>query len=97
VEVRPGQRESRARPYSSSPSWRAAKRPRKPGRQSCLLFRSIRNLPNPCTPDSCTAPLGLYIVDRLIDRWSVDRSHSTRVWLEFDRSLKREPDGSEVA
>jgi hypothetical protein len=35
---------------------------------------------------------GLYPVDRLTDSWGVDGSHSTRVWLEFDRSLEREAD-----
>jgi anti-sigma regulatory factor (Ser/Thr protein kinase) len=28
---------------------------------------------------------GLWIVDRLTDRWGVDFSHSTRVWMEFDQ------------
>jgi anti-sigma regulatory factor (Ser/Thr protein kinase) len=28
---------------------------------------------------------GLWLVDQLTDRWGVDCSHSTRVWLEFDR------------
>ena len=28
---------------------------------------------------------GLLLVDQLTDRWGVDLSHSTRVWLEFDR------------
>lgn len=28
---------------------------------------------------------GLWLVDRMTDRWGVDFSHSTRVWLEFDR------------
>ena len=30
---------------------------------------------------------GLWLVDQLTDRWGVDCSHSTRVWLEFDRGL----------
>jgi hypothetical protein len=29
--------------------------------------------------------LGLWLVDRLTDRWGVDLSHSTRVLLKFDR------------
>jgi anti-sigma regulatory factor (Ser/Thr protein kinase) len=29
--------------------------------------------------------VGLWLVDQLADRWGVDCSHSTRVWLEFDR------------
>jgi serine/threonine-protein kinase RsbW len=39
-------------------------------------------------PDSSSAAAGgwgLVLVDQLTDRWGVDRSHSTRVWLEFDR------------
>jgi hypothetical protein len=28
---------------------------------------------------------GLRLFDQLCDRWGVDFSHSTRVWLEFDR------------
>ena len=28
---------------------------------------------------------GLWLIDQLTDRWGVDCSHSTRVWLEFDR------------
>ena len=28
---------------------------------------------------------GLWLVDQLTDRWGVDCSHSTRVWMEFDR------------
>jgi anti-sigma regulatory factor (Ser/Thr protein kinase) len=27
---------------------------------------------------------GLFLVDRLTDRWGVDFRHSTRVWCEFD-------------
>lgn len=40
-------------------------------------------------PDEAPRGWGLYLVDRLTDSWGVDGSHSTRVWLEFDRSLKR--------
>jgi len=29
---------------------------------------------------------GLYLVDRLADRWGVVRNHFTRVWFEIDRS-----------
>lgn len=36
---------------------------------------------------------GLYLVDRLADRWGVVRNHFTRVWFEIDRgrngALKR--------
>lgn len=28
---------------------------------------------------------GLWMINRLTDRWGVDFSHSTLVWLEFDR------------
>jgi anti-sigma regulatory factor (Ser/Thr protein kinase) len=28
---------------------------------------------------------GLWLVDQLTDSWGVDLSHSTRVWMEFDR------------
>jgi anti-sigma regulatory factor (Ser/Thr protein kinase) len=28
---------------------------------------------------------GLYLVDRLADRWGVVRNHFTRVWFEIDR------------
>ena len=31
---------------------------------------------------------GLWIVDQLTDRWGVDLSHSTCVWLEFDRGSR---------
>jgi anti-sigma regulatory factor (Ser/Thr protein kinase) len=37
-------------------------------------------------PDNAAATgWGLWLVDRLTTRWGVDRSQSTRVWLEFDR------------
>jgi anti-sigma regulatory factor (Ser/Thr protein kinase) len=29
---------------------------------------------------------GLSLVDQLTDGWGVDLSHSTRVWMEFDRA-----------
>jgi anti-sigma regulatory factor (Ser/Thr protein kinase) len=28
---------------------------------------------------------GMWLIDQLADRWGVDFSHSTLVWLEFDR------------
>jgi anti-sigma regulatory factor (Ser/Thr protein kinase) len=37
-------------------------------------------------PDNAPCGWGLWLVDRLTDRWGVDCSHSTRVWLEFDRA-----------
>jgi serine/threonine-protein kinase RsbW len=36
-------------------------------------------------PDQAPGGWGLWLVDQLTDRWGVDCSHSTRVWLEFDR------------
>jgi len=36
-------------------------------------------------PDKAPHGWGLYLIDRLADSWGVDCSHSTRVWLEFDR------------
>jgi anti-sigma regulatory factor (Ser/Thr protein kinase) len=35
-------------------------------------------------PDHAPGGWGLWLVDRLTDRWGVDFSHSTRVWCEFD-------------
>lgn len=35
---------------------------------------------------SASGGWGLWLVDYLTDRWGVDLSHSTRVWLEFDRN-----------
>ena len=35
-------------------------------------------------PDHAPGGWGLWVVDQLTDRWGVDCSHSTRVWLEFD-------------
>jgi hypothetical protein len=34
---------------------------------------------------------GLWIVEQLTDRWGVDLSHSTRVWCEFDLSIRCRP------
>jgi anti-sigma regulatory factor (Ser/Thr protein kinase) len=37
-------------------------------------------------PDGAAAGgWGLWLVDQLADGWGVDLSHSTRVWMEFDR------------
>jgi anti-sigma regulatory factor (Ser/Thr protein kinase) len=36
--------------------------------------------------NSASGGWGLWLVDQLTDRWGVDHSHSTRVWLEFDRN-----------
>ena len=37
-------------------------------------------------PDRAPGGWGLMLVDQLTDRWGVECSHSTRVWLEFDRA-----------
>jgi anti-sigma regulatory factor (Ser/Thr protein kinase) len=44
-------------------------------------------LPPATAPDrgSADGGWGLWLVDQLADRWGVDCSHSTRVWVEFDR------------
>jgi anti-sigma regulatory factor (Ser/Thr protein kinase) len=34
---------------------------------------------------------GLYLVDRLADRWGVARNSITRVWFEIDRPLSSRP------
>jgi anti-sigma regulatory factor (Ser/Thr protein kinase) len=42
--------------------------------------------PRPRDPDRSRAGgWGLYLVDRLADRWGVVRNHITRVWFEIDR------------
>jgi hypothetical protein len=41
-------------------------------------------------PDQVPGGWGLWLVDQLTDRWGVDCSNSTRVWLEFDLAA-REP------
>jgi anti-sigma regulatory factor (Ser/Thr protein kinase) len=35
---------------------------------------------------SASGGWGLWLADQLTDRWGVDLSHSTCVWLEFDRN-----------
>jgi anti-sigma regulatory factor (Ser/Thr protein kinase) len=42
-------------------------------------------LPASSKPDEAPGGWGLWLVDQLADRWGVDPSHSTRVWLEFER------------
>jgi anti-sigma regulatory factor (Ser/Thr protein kinase) len=37
-------------------------------------------------PGQAPGGWGLFLVDQLTDRWGVDCSHRTRVWLEFDRA-----------
>jgi anti-sigma regulatory factor (Ser/Thr protein kinase) len=47
--------------------------------------------PRPVTPNLYqTSGWGLYLVDRISDRWGVIRGATTRVWFELDR----EPDRS---
>jgi anti-sigma regulatory factor (Ser/Thr protein kinase) len=45
-------------------------------------------------PDG-TSGWGLYLVDRLADRWGVEHGEGTRAWFEIDRSASS-PDGSYV-
>lgn len=41
----------------------------------------------PPTPDrDGTSGWGLYLVDRLADRWGIDHNHGTRAWFEIDRA-----------
>jgi anti-sigma regulatory factor (Ser/Thr protein kinase) len=42
-------------------------------------------------PDQAPGGWGLWLVDQLTDRWGVDCSQRTHVWLEFDRTA---PSGS---
>src|SRR5215210_5292435 len=51
-------------------------------------------------PDKSPGGWGLWLVDQLTDRWGVDGTHSTSVWLEFDRSATRgsvEPSAAEAS
>lgn len=46
--------------------------------------------PRPRDPDRSTpGGWGLYLVDRLADRWGVVRNQLTRVWFEIDRGSLR--------
>jgi anti-sigma regulatory factor (Ser/Thr protein kinase) len=48
------------------------------------------------TPDrDGTSGWGLYLVDRLADRWGVEHGEGTRAWFEIDRSTPS-PNGSYV-
>jgi anti-sigma regulatory factor (Ser/Thr protein kinase) len=48
------------------------------------------------TPDrDGTSGWGLYLVDRLADRWGVEHGEGTRAWFEIDRSAPP-PNGSYV-
>jgi anti-sigma regulatory factor (Ser/Thr protein kinase) len=42
-------------------------------------------MPVSSKPNQSPGGWGLWMVDRLADRWGVDSSNSTRVWIEFDR------------
>jgi len=46
-------------------------------------------VPAASKPDQAAGGWGLWLVDQLTDRWGVDFSRSSRVWLEFDRALSR--------
>lgn len=46
-------------------------------------FHPVATWPEPSR--AAAGGWGLWLVDQLTDRWGVDCSHSTRVWLEFDR------------
>jgi anti-sigma regulatory factor (Ser/Thr protein kinase) len=49
----------------------------------------------PPSPDpGGTSGWGLFLVDRLSDRWGVEHDQGTRAWFEIDRS--RSPNGSYV-
>jgi anti-sigma regulatory factor (Ser/Thr protein kinase) len=47
-------------------------------------FHRIVARPDP--DDAGAGGWGLWLVDQLTDGWGVDLSHSTRVWMEFDRT-----------
>jgi anti-sigma regulatory factor (Ser/Thr protein kinase) len=47
-------------------------------------FRRMAARPDP--DRSGAGSWGLWLVDQLTDGWGVDLSHSTRVWMEFDRA-----------
>jgi serine/threonine-protein kinase RsbW len=49
--------------------------------------------PPPALPKPCPTPggWGLWLVDQLSDRWGTDRTHSTRVWCEFDTNRQPSP------
>ncbi|HEX6651269.1 MAG TPA: ATP-binding protein [Thermoleophilaceae bacterium] len=50
-------------------------------------------LPPATSPErgSAAGGWGLWLIDQLADRWGVDCSHSTRVWVEFDRGRSTAP------
>ena len=45
-------------------------------------FEPLARRPEPANP--AAGGWGLWLVEQVTDRWGVDCSHSTRVWLEFD-------------
>jgi anti-sigma regulatory factor (Ser/Thr protein kinase) len=45
-----------------------------------------RLVARPDPDDARAGGWGLWLVDQLTDGWGVDLSHSTRVWMEFDRT-----------
>ena len=48
-------------------------------------FHPVATRPDPSSAGAGAGGWGLWLIDQLADRWGVDFSHSTRVWLEFDR------------
>jgi anti-sigma regulatory factor (Ser/Thr protein kinase) len=46
-------------------------------------FQPVAKGPDPS--NAAAGGWGLWLIDQLTDRWGVDCSHSTRLWLEFDR------------
>jgi anti-sigma regulatory factor (Ser/Thr protein kinase) len=53
-----------------------------------------RRTPRPHTDGPDPGGWGLVLVDRLADRWGVERAGSTRVWFEIDRSARRQTAGA---
>jgi anti-sigma regulatory factor (Ser/Thr protein kinase) len=58
-----------------------------------VVDRGSWRIPTP-VPDG-TSGWGLYLVDRLADRWGVEHGEGTRAWFEIDRSPPS-PNGSYV-
>jgi anti-sigma regulatory factor (Ser/Thr protein kinase) len=58
-----------------------------------VVDRGTWRTPTP-DPDG-TSGWGLFLVDRLADRWGVEHSEGTRAWFEIDRSASS-PNGSYV-
>lgn len=54
----------------------------------------VRRTPRPHPEGPDPGGWGLVLVDRLADRWGVEREGSTRVWFEIDRSARRQTAGA---